>query len=280
MRRPLALALVLGFALVLPLAGAAVSVEEIAAPERTRAEKPFPVTLRLTNDGDARTVYLFGALYDREEGSAPCGPATDPRFRTFTHTYNEAVRLPARSTTTYPQSGDWLHHYATRDVEAAPELAQFCIFVANASTGPLIQYEGYATTTLSVRGVNALPVTSFTWEPETPRAGEDVEFRAEGSDADGDPVAFRWDFGHRKASGPAVAEGREATTFFYPEGEYVVTLYAGDGLDEAPVSRTITAIAADAPTPEDGSSPLSQPLWILLFAAGAVAIAVRRRARD
>lgn len=272
--RPALLLLIL---LATPTAAAAIRVDEIEVPERTMADKPFPVRVRVTNDGDARDVHFFGALYRAEAGAAPCGPSTGGRFQTFTHLVNERVRIPARSSFVYPDEGEWLHRYAREDVEAAPRTDELCVFVANATVAQqAIQYEAYGTVPLPVRGVNAIPTASFSWDPETPRATRDVTFRAEGTDADGDPVGFRWDFGHLNASGRARAEGPRPTTFFFPAGEYVVTLTASDGLEETSVARTVTVIAADAPSPDEGAWDVPLAGWVPLVAL-VVALSLRRR---
>lgn len=265
--------------LIVPTATAAITIERVEVPERTMADKPFPVNVTLANDGEARSVYLFAALYERQGGAGPCGSAADPRFRTFTHLVQEAVRVPARTSIVYPDADDqWLQRYSRRDVEAAPATAELCIFVANATTAQRqIDYETFATTTLPVRGINAKPIASFAWDPERPGATRDVRFRAEGSDADGDPVRFAWDFGHINASGRARAQGAVATTFFYPPGDYVVTLTASDGLEESTTARTITIVAAGEEAPPRRG--LEVPGAAALVAIVAILVASRTRRR-
>lgn len=248
------------------------TVEGIDVPDRTMAEKPFPANVTLRNDGPARSVYLFAAIYREQQGTGPCGPASDPRFGSFTHLVQETVRLPAQSTIVYPDEDDeWLHRYRTEHVDPAPAVAEFCVFVANATSGPALEFESFATTELSVRGVNAKPSADFTWEPEKPGATQDVRFRAQGSDADGDPVSFAWDFGHVNASGRARALGEAATTFFYPAREFVVTLIASDGLEDTSLTRTITVLEEEPPTPTQ-KGPLGIPMGGAL-ALGALALA-------
>lgn len=272
MRAALGLLLAL---LATPVAAAAVSVDDVVVPERTMAGKPFEVALRLVNDGPAQDVTLFGALYDRVEGQGPCGSATDPRFRGFTHLVQERVRVPANGALDFPPEGArWLHRYDREDVPDAPGLAEFCVFVADAGApSPAIEYEAYGVVPLNVRGTNAVPTASFTWEPETPGATQDAVFRAEGADADGDPLGFRWDFGHLNASGRAVADGARVTHFFYPAGEYTVTLVATDGLNETIVARTVRVAEAPAAEPARG---LPVPLGPIALVAVVVALALRR----
>lgn len=253
----------------LPLASAAVTVDEILVPDRTLAGKPFEVRVRIVNEGPAMTVDLFGALYVGEGvASSPCGPATDPRFRRFTQLVQEPVEIPANSVVEYPGTGDrWLHRYEASDVPATPTQAELCVFVAREASTPAIQYEAYAATPLPVRGANEPPAPALTWDPERPRATEDVRFQASATDAEDDPITFRWDFGHDNANGRAVAEGASATHFFYPAGEYVVTLYASDGLDELPASATVTVRASDAPPERDLLTPWPGALVLVTFVA-------------
>lgn len=264
---------------VLPTASGAVSVREVDVPDRTAADKPFRVSVRLANDGPERDVHLFGALYADEDGKAPCGPATDPSFRTFTHVAQVTVRLPAGSETTYPPPGDaWLHRYGSQHAGVSPRVEELCVFVAEASGGPVIEYEAYGTAPLSVRARNAPPQPSFDVEPASPIVSVPAGFRAEAEDADGDPVTFTWDFGRFDAGGRATAEGAEATHAFYPAGDYVVTLSASDGIDSVPLARTVTVVAPTSAEHDDARGIAAAP-WA---AAGAVALAAaltsRRRA--
>lgn len=269
--------LLLVLVLAIPGAQAAVRVEEIGVPERTLAGKPFEASVTLVNEGPAQDVTLLAAIYRRDEGADPCGAATDPRFRTFTHVVQEGIHLPADGVVEHPAPGArWLQKYAKERVPRGPTLDEFCVFVARSESGPTLAYEGFGTTLLSVRGENAAPVVDVEWEPRMPRATEDVEFRATGSDADGDPVSYRWDFGHANASGRATVEGARVSHFFYPEGEYAVTLVATDGLNDTRVTRMITVLAADAEPPARGF-PVPAPSALAILALAILAPALRRR---
>lgn len=273
-----ALALVASF--LAPTAVATVTIHDVELPERTMAGKTFPVSLVLSNgESVARRVYLFAALYDKVEGEGPCGPSTDPRFDAFTHLVQEAIEVPAGATVPYPDADDvWLHLYRAEHVDPEPGTAELCLFVANATIArQAIDYESFVSLDLSVRGVNAQPTASFTWEPERPEATRDVRFEAEADDADGDPVALRWDFGHLNASGRARATGATPTTFFFPHGDYVVTLYASDGLEETEVARTITVVRKGEAPPDDGGFEIPLAPVAALLALALAAAWVRRR---
>lgn len=250
------------------------AVEEIRVPERTAAGKPFDVHVRLANDGPAREVHLFGALYAREEGKAPCGPTTDSSFRTFTHVVQVTVTLPADGVLEHPPAGErWLHRYDPADAGMTPTDDEFCVFVAAATGGPVIQYDAYGTTRLSVRARNAPPQPSFAFDPARPESTQAVRFTATAADADDDPVAFAWDFGRFDAGGRATAEGAEVTHAFYPEGDYVVTLTASDGIDSVPLTRTVTVHALGA-NGEDGRRDglgIPVPAWLVLLAVVMIA---------
>lgn len=275
-----ALAIALALVLLAPAAAATVTVRDVVVPERTMAGKPFPLSITLVNDGGPRSVYVFAALYDKDAPGGPCGAAADPRFKRFTHQVQQAIPVPARATLVYPDADDaWLQLYTRDDVGPEPAVEELCVFVANASVGQqAIQYESFERVDLAVRGVNAIPTGSFAWDPQTPGATRDVRFRAEGSDADGDPVSFAWDFGYVGASGRARATGPSATTFFYPAGDYVVTLTLSDGLESATLTRTITvAEAGSEPPPANGGAggrEIPAPLLVTLV---ALALALRPR---
>lgn len=262
---------------LLPSAHAAVAIDGMIVPDRTAAEKPFEVSVVLSNDGPARDVFLLGALYDKVDGKGPCGPSTDPRFRSFTHLVQERVRVPANGVLPYPAAGErWLHRYELGDVDpGAPYVAEFCVFVANASQGPLIEYESFSSSLLSVRAHNGVPSVSFVWDPARPVVGAPATFEASASDADGDPVSFSWDLGHFVASGRAVAEGARVEHAFYPEGEFVVTLVGTDGLDEARAVE-IVRVGAAQQAEERSLVPLSASVALASMLIGSMAARRRR----
>lgn len=274
LRACIASLLVLLFA---PVAGAVATIDDVRAPAQTVAEHVFDATLTLTNRGPAETVVLVAALYDPVAGQE-CGPSSDPRFRAFTHLVHDPVHLPADTTLTYPPEGErWSHRYT---VEETPEggRGEWCVFVARAP-GPTaqVQYEDFASVGIGVRARNAPPTAAFTWSPERPIAAQPVAFAATGEDADGDEVAFRWDFGFHNASGRAQGSGAQAVVRFFPEGAYDVTLFASDGFDDTRVTLQVPvlpeqAAATSVVTSKPSETPL--PLWVLLVAVG---LAVARR---
>lgn len=268
--------LLVGLLLFAGPAHAAVTVEEIVVPERTAAGKAFDVVVRLQNVGPARDVHLFGALYAPVDGKAPCGPTTDPSFRTFTHVVQVTIALPADAEVVHPPEGErWLHAYDPKDAPATPADHELCVFVAAATGGPVIQYEAYGVATLSVRARNAPPQPAFRVETPTPTVSRPVTFVAEAVDSDDDPVTYTWDFGRFDATGRARAEGERVTHAFYPEGEYTVTLTATDGIDAVPLARTIVISAAgDEQTERASRTPLGA--WLAPLAVG-LALVLRRR---
>lgn len=272
-------------ALLLVAAGTAAAQVEIVsvdAPERTVAGKAFNASVELRNAGEARVVYLFGALYEGEGDG--CGSAGDPRFRGYTETFVEPVKLPAGATLRYPEPGGrWQHRYDPEDVRDARATDEWCVFVAEDEAPPRLRWLDHASVPLATRRVNEPPEPTVGWSPQAPRAAIDARFEATATDPDGDPVTFRWDFGHANATGRAVAEGPVAYHPFYPEGVYTVTLVASDGLDEARVAREVVVLPEDAPPPTP--SPVAQtprdtpgaPLGLVLLGVGALAL--RRRWR-
>lgn len=256
--------------------GEVVDLTGVSPPERTMAGKPFVVEVTLVNHAaQAKSVVLLGALYGR---AAPeCGPATDPAFKQFTHLVQENLTLAAGERRTVH---GWAQSYRKESVTAAPAMAEWCVFVAE-DAGQRLDYLDYQSAPLSVRGANAKPTATLSWLPERPFEAQDVQFVAEGQDADGDPVTFSWDFGHLNASGKQEVTGDVATHFYYPAGRYTVTLTASDGLEETTVTREVEV----APEPTTTSPTVEQrddaplPLILPLAALGAAAWARARRSR-
>lgn len=263
-----------------PLAQAqgGVRILDAQVPERTLAERPFEARATLRNDGEARDVTLFAALYRWEDGKEPCGPATGPHFRTFTHLVQESIRLEKGETLEYPPAGErWLHRYGKGDVPAADERAELCVFVARQASTATIAYEAFRSLPLRTRGVNEPPTATFA-SPDWIEAAQPARFQATGEDPDGDPVAFRWDFGHLNASGRAVAEGPAPVHRFYPEGSYVVTLVASDGFDEVRLQETVE-VHPEGTAPVDTRPQARMPVPALLVPVALVAALALRRLR-
>lgn len=231
------------------------------APERTQAGLPFDAEVTLQNKGPARDVDLFAALY--APGGAACGPATDPSFRAFTHLVQVRVRLDAGATHV---ERAWRQQYDAADVPRAPSTMEWCVFVGEDRAGR-IEYFDHQAIPLATRGANARPVASFTWSPASPAALDDARFVADASDADGDPLSYRWDFGRFDAGGRATGEGEEAAHAFYPEGRYVVTLTVTDGLEETTVANEVTVGPEEPPASRGVPHPAALTLLALVLAA-------------
>lgn len=265
--------------LLTPLASAAgVDVRDVRVPDRTMAGVAFGASVTVENLDDApRVVHLLAALYRSAEGQGPCGPATDPRFETFTPLVQARLDLPARAVVAYPPPGEtWLQMYQVEHVEAQPRDEEWCVFAAE-DRGQQIEYLDVEAVPLSVRGANARPVATFEWSPGSPIEAVDVTFDAQATDADGDPVTFTWDFGHANASGRAVASGPRVTHFFYPAGQYTVTLRASDGLQEGVVLENIR-VAPEARSKDEDAGTNETPLPLVLTLAAAL-LALLRRSR-
>jgi hypothetical protein len=85
------------------------------------------------------------------------------------------------------------------------------------------------------------PTADFTFEPESPKAGEAVTFDASASfDVDGQIVRYEWDF---DGDGLTDAEGVTVTHIFEEPGEYSVTLTVTDDDDlTGSKTRTVTVL--------------------------------------
>lgn len=275
--------LALALLAVLPAAAAVgeeVDIVAVRAPERTAAGHAFDARVDLHNKGAAREVYLFAALYEGD-AEEPCGPAGSPRWRGFTPLVQAVVDLPAGARVTYPPEGQrWAHRYGADQVERAVTTDEWCVFVAEDDAAPSLRYLDLESVALATRGQNAPPSGSFAFAPDPAPVAADVRFEATGTDADGDPLVFRWDFGHANASGRGRAEGAVAFHPFYPEGTYAVTLTVSDGFDEAVVARDVAVLPADAvPPPAPVTSVARDPVPAPLLLPALLVAALHRARR-
>lgn len=276
---------VLVLLLAAPLASSqsGVTLSDVRLPDLAVADYAFEARVRVTNDATPRTVYLFAALYQPVD-SQVCGPSTDPRFRAFTPLVQARIPLKASESVDYPSAGDvWLQKFAPNKVPEGRSSMEWCVFAAEDSTANAaqIRYLAFQSVPLATRSKNTAPVALFTWSPAVPEATRNVRFTAEGADQDGDQVSYRWDFGHANASGRAVAEGPEASTFFFPAGTYPVTLRVSDGFAETVITQQITiAEEGEGPSDPTPSSPSAKtPLSTGLVAAALVMAALVSRRR-
>lgn len=269
--------------------GAVIDILDVGAPPQTAAGKAFELNVTLVNRATTdRNVTLFAGLYStRSSSDSPCGAATSTRFRNFTHLYQPVFRIKAGETLVYPHPGNtaWKQLYFANDVPEKPATYELCVFAAESEQGQQIDYFDYHSLALPVRAGNVPPRGDFTFTPTAPTATELVKFKASGTDADGDALTYRWDFGYLNASGRVRADGASASHAFYPPNEYTVTLAISDGLEETLVSHTFTVAQETAPTPapvtpttqEHNTRTPAPPLAVVLLALFAVAAVLTRR---
>lgn len=269
--------------------GELVEILDVRVPERTLGGTRFPVDVTLRNHGATEVeVSLMGALYPRAPGgSPPCGDVRTGGGK-LTHTFQPVIHIQPGESITYPPANqqDWMHLYLASDAPDTPTDREFCVFAFNPQRDQTIEYYDFDSGALNVRAKNQAPEVSFTWSPESPGATRDVHFVGTASDADGDPVSYRWDFGHANASGHAYASGPEAFHPFFPAGSYTVTLSVSDGFEERSVSRTVVVGPEDSAEPVDvepraapGRSVIPVPVHLLAGAAMLAALLARRVGR-
>lgn len=259
-------------------AGERLDIADATLPQLVVADVPFTANVTVTNRMEEPvTAVLYGALYAGEGG--PCGAQTSERWRgvvSLAPAYAELELAPGE-TRAYPPRGTW-----TWRIEGAlaPEDATYevCVFVGTRGTAGLV-HEDLWSAPLHVRPWNEPPYAAFTWSPTVANVTTPFVFRASADDPEGDAVTFAWDFGDRTAKGAATAVGPEATHRFYPEGEYRVTLAAHDGFATTRVTRTVTVLPEDTPTPADPEeTPNETPLSAgVLVGVGVAALFLRRR---
>jgi PKD repeat protein len=115
--------------------------------------------------------------------------------------------------------------------------------------------------TIQVRDVK--PTANVTWEPQVPRGGQDVVFRANSSD---EIASYEWDFDN---DGEIEATGQKVTHRFAKNGKQAVVLYITDEYgDEAKLSRIVTLQQSASFSLTGGSSTVkSGETLIVRFAA-------------
>lgn len=126
---------------------------------------------------------------------------------------------------------------------------------------------------------NTAPVGSFTTKQDGP-ADATVEFTSTSTDAEGDALTYRWNFGDGQFSNEA-----NPTHTFAP-GSYQVDLIVTDskGASSAPVGTKVTVVATNtmggAPLPNTGANVMGLAALgaVVIGGSGAGLLATRRRA--
>ena len=82
-------------------------------------------------------------------------------------------------------------------------------------------------------GCGKTPVADFTWDPENPKAGQEVSFTNLSVDA----KSYSWNFGDM-----SIGDETNPTHVYEEKGNYIVDLSAHNGLmsDEKTVTITVT----------------------------------------
>jgi len=100
---------------------------------------------------------------------------------------------------------------------------------------------GVATVTITVSSPgNTPPTASPTATPSSDVAPLEVQFTANASDADGDPLTYAWDFGDPGSGDNTSTEENPSHVYSRP-GTYVASLTVSDGQDEVSASLSIGA---------------------------------------
>jgi len=85
--------------------------------------------------------------------------------------------------------------------------------------------------------INTPPQVDFSWNPEEPLAGEEVQFNSLTFDVDGDVLGYAWDL---DSDGQRDAYHRNPTFTYSTPGTYDVTLTVSDGHEGVTVTKQIT----------------------------------------
>lgn len=101
------------------------------------------------------------------------------------------------------------------------------------------------------------PNASFTWQPQTPKAGDTVTFTSTSTDPDGPITGWAWDFDDDGSFDDA--SGAQATARFEAAGSYPVELRVTDGDDQTDYATNVVVVAAAPSTPSATPTPTPQP---------------------
>ncbi|MHB8605289.1 MAG: PKD domain-containing protein [Thermoplasmatota archaeon] len=267
--------------------GSQVAIASVDHPSLVVAEKVFPLTVHLENkESQSVEVNLLAALYSTDASkTTDCGSSNDPHFKGFTHLLEPDFVIPAGANFVYPAAGDdpWLQRINQSWVGLGTGTFELCVF-ATAKLDPHvgITYYDYDTFHLTVRGENHPPSGSFTWTPQAPEAVQPVTFTANATDPDHDNITYHWDFGYFGVNGRATGDGRVATTRFYPENDYNVTLTLSDGFATTDIVRILHVFPEPTPPTQTSSTPAGKsplPAPGVVAAIGVVALAAMMRRR-
>lgn len=97
---------------------------------------------------------------------------------------------------------------------------------------------------ITLQRSNELPRAAFSFLPEAPCAGDEIEFTDASSDADGEVVAWAWSFGDE-----ATSDRQNPTHVYAAAGTYTITLTVTDN-DGEQDTRTQSITVSEAPEAE------------------------------
>jgi outer membrane protein assembly factor BamB len=103
---------------------------------------------------------------------------------------------------------------------------------------------------------NSPPEAKIVWHGRLVTVGEKVQFSAESSDPNGDPLTYAWDFDYDGGIFDRDALGNPVSHEFYSSGVYNVTLKISDGKDDTYVTAIVTV-------KDEGRDEDPPPWWLL-----------------
>jgi hypothetical protein len=233
-------------------------------PPTVVADRPFTINVTVANrEGSAQTVLLFASLYQGQ--GPPCeGQRVDHRISRFV----KSVTLQPREQVRVEGWKDHWVQVVNRSRLAGDGTFEVCVWLraATCPTDLPACFLDFHSLQQPIRLRNAPPQVQGVAEPPQGAPGTLFTLRAQGTDADGDALTYRWDFpAGGSEQGPRVQRR-------FALGEHVVRLNATDGWDsvEVPV-RVVVA--------EGAAQGNALPGFEALLAAAAVGLAARARRR-
>jgi PKD domain-containing protein len=248
--------------------GERVDITAVTMPAQVLVGRTFYADVTVHNaQPTPQALLLFTVLYDGPlPGSVPCdGARANQRISRF----EKSVQLQPAETATVRGEASFWGHVVNASLAGEGDY-EACVWarMARCPEGTieacLLDHEPRP---LRVRAVNAPPRVTLRAEPDGGSVGTEFQFTASATDADGDPVAFTWDFGDG-----VLGEGARVAHRYARPGTYGVTLHATDGVEttQERLTLSVRGAAQSANAPGVGG-------WVALAVIAAAARAWRAR---
>lgn len=253
--------------------GQTIDITAVEHPALIVPGKVFYVNVTAKNKASVDHSFgLFVVIY-RIEPDGSCDSGTGDAYLERVSAFVKSVDLKAgEETTIRGEENHWAHQVSVERGLATGEY-EVCAWAESFKKGTMENpvfpwFYDYFPYRQALRATNAAPNVTIAPGPVTVEPNVAVAFAASATDADGDTVSFKWDFGDGTKG-----EGEAPSHAFRLEGNFTVNAIASDGFDVATATRTISV---DAP---DGANPTPDVSLPLVVAGAALVALARSRTR-